>query len=246
MGAVVERLAALGVSRVSRWCFNCYLLTGDDGAIVVVDPGMPTSVDDVEPLLATMAGQVRVVTATHGHCDHVGGAAALARRHDANVHLPTVTLSYLEGVEPRTPSLVKLARTWPLLFGQPFDRRAATGFVRAAVTAGFGGTRRMLWPGPRPVGSLEDGQPLHGASAWTVVRTPGHTDDSIALWNAETRTLLSGDAVLTINGRPRFAPDTVDVRAAAETASRLRELPVEHLLPGHGLPIHARSVWDLA
>ncbi|WP_019926218.1 MBL fold metallo-hydrolase [Nocardia sp. BMG111209] len=246
MGVVVERLAALGLTRVSRWCFNCYLLAGDDGAIVVIDPGMPTSAEDVEPVLAIMPGRVRVVTATHGHCDHVGGAAALARRHNADIYLPTVTLSYLDGVEPRTPSPAKLARTWRLLFGQPFDRRAATGFVRAAVTAGFGGTRRMLWPGPQPVGSLEDGRPLPGASAWTVLQSPGHTDDSIALWNAGTRTLLSGDAVLTINGRPRFAPDTVDVEAAAETASRLRQLPVEHLLPGHGVPIHAPSVWALA
>jgi hypothetical protein len=31
--------------------------------------------------------------------------------------------------------------------------------------------------------------------------------------------------------------------AAADTRRRLIELPVEHLLPGHGLPVHGRPVW---
>jgi glyoxylase-like metal-dependent hydrolase (beta-lactamase superfamily II) len=77
---------------------------------------------------------------------------------------------------------------------------------------------------------------------WTVLNTPGHTDDSIALWNEDSGTLLSGDAVITIGRQARFLPDTVDGVAAARTSARLRALPVEHLLPGHGLPIHARAV----
>ncbi|MGH3560571.1 MAG: nitroreductase family deazaflavin-dependent oxidoreductase [Mycobacterium sp.] len=84
---------------------------------------------------------------------------------------------------------------------------------------------------------------LPGASAWTVLTTPGHTDDSIALWNEDSRTLLSGDAVISISGQPRFAPDTVDDNAAARTEAKLRALPVEHLLSGHGLPIHTTAMW---
>lgn len=102
----------------------------------------------------------------------------------------------------------------------------------------------MLWRGPRPAGRLTDGAPLPGASAWTVLASPGHTDDSIALWHEPSRTLLSGDAVISINGAPRFAPDTVDDAAAQRTQARLRALPVEHLLPGHGLPIHSSYVWQ--
>ncbi|MQY31906.1 MBL fold metallo-hydrolase [Nocardia aurantia] len=244
MSVVVERFHELGIIRISRWCFNCFLLQGDDGAIVIIDPGMPTTADDVAPVLATMPGSVQVVTATHGHCDHVGGAAELTRRHDAEVYLPSITLGYLDGRHPRTPALTQLARTWPLLFGQPFDFAGGTGFARAALTAGFGTSRGMLWRGPRPVGGLTDGAPLPGASAWTVLHSPGHTDDSVAFWHADSATLLSGDAVLSIRGRPRFAPDTVDAEASRRTAARLRALPVEHLLPSHGKPIHARSVWE--
>jgi glyoxylase-like metal-dependent hydrolase (beta-lactamase superfamily II) len=243
MSLVVEHFPELAITRVSRWCFNCYLVTGDDGGLVVVDAGMPDIADDLALLLAGMPGQVKAVTATHGHPDHVGGAAALAQRHSAEIHVPATTMTYFDGVIPRTPTVAKLVRTWPVLFGQPFDAKAALGFIRATAAAGFGTRRGMLWRGVRPVGGLDDGAPLPAASSWQVLDSPGHTDDHITLWHESSRTLLSGDAVITVKGRPQFAPDTVDDAAAAKTSARLRALPVEHLFPGHGLPIHARSVW---
>lgn len=243
MAAVVEGYPDLGVTRISRWCFNCYLISGDDGSLVVVDAGMPTTADDLGILLARTPGVVRAVTATHGHPDHVGGAELVASRNRASIHLPAMTMSYFDGVTPRSPSIAQVARTWKVLLDQPFDGKAAVGFARATATAGFGTARGMLWSGPRPVGGLDDGMRLPWAAAWTVLSTPGHTDDSIALWNEDSRTLLSGDAVITIGGKARFAPDIVDEVAAVRTSTRLQNLPVEHLLPGHGLPIHARSVW---
>lgn len=244
MGVVIEELSGLGVTRVSRWCFNCYLISGDGDSLVVVDPGMPTVADDLRPLLARTAGQVRLVTATHGHPDHVGGAGRVAQRFDAPIHLSATTMTYFDGVKPRTPSLAQLAGpSWQVMRGQPFDASALSGFVRTSLTMGFGTSRGMLWRGPRPVGGLEDGMSLPGASAWTVLTAPGHTDDSIALWHADSRTLLSGDAVLSVRGQTRFAPDTVDDVAAARTEAKLKALPVEHLLPGHGMPVHATEMW---
>jgi glyoxylase-like metal-dependent hydrolase (beta-lactamase superfamily II) len=203
---VIEHFPELAITRVSRWNFNCYLVTGDDGQLVVVDAGMPHVADDLAPLVNDTPGRVTVVTATHGHTDHVGGAATVAQRHNAEIHLPATTLSYFDGVKPRTPTVAKLARTWPVLFGQPFDAKAALGFVRAAATTGFGTSRGMLWQGVRPTGGVDDGTPLPGAASWTVLNSPGHTDDSITLWHESSRTLLSGDAVIAIKRRPVFAP----------------------------------------
>ncbi|RDI43630.1 MBL fold metallo-hydrolase [Nocardia mexicana] len=245
MSLVVERMPELSVTRVSRWFFNCYLVTGDDHTIIAVDPGLPNIADDLESVTAGMPGSVRIAAATHGHGDHVGGAAALARRYSARIHLPAVTLTYLGGTRPRTPSPAQMARAWRLPVGQPFDRKGAIGAVRATMSAGFGGPRGMLWSGPDPGKGLEEGMSLPGAPEWTVLHAPGHTDDSIVFWNERTGALLSGDAVVSIAGRPRFAPDTVDRTAANRTRHRLSKLPVRHLLPGHGVPIHAESVWAL-
>lgn len=244
MAVIVESFPDLLLTRISRWCFNCYVITGDNDALVVVDAGIPALVDDLDPVLASLPGLVKTVTATHGHCDHVGAAAALAQRHNAEIHLPATTMGYFDGAKPRTPSMFKLARGWPILFGQPFDAKAAWGFVQASMSAGFGTSRGMLWHGARPIGGLEDGMPLPGATAWTVLNCPGHTDDSIALWNDDSATLLCGDAAFTSKGRIRFAPDTIDDGAAERTVARLRSLPVEHLFPGHGLPVHGPSIWE--
>jgi glyoxylase-like metal-dependent hydrolase (beta-lactamase superfamily II) len=77
-----------------------------------------------------------------------------------------------------------------------------------------------------------------------VVAAPGHTDDSVTMYNPSTQTLLSGDAVLTVGGRAWHTPEVVDAATASSSALLLQRLPVAHLLPGHGLPAHADSVWE--
>ena len=57
--------------------------------------------------------------------------------------------------------------------------------------------------------------------------------------------LLSGDAVVTLDGRAWFNPEWVDAAASRESEERLRALSVRYLLPGHGLPISG-DVWRRA
>jgi glyoxylase-like metal-dependent hydrolase (beta-lactamase superfamily II) len=246
MSLVIDEMPELGVTRLSRWIFSCYVLHGDDGA-VVVDAGLPRVAADLASTLERrngLNGTLRAVVATHGHSDHVAGAARLASGHQAPIWLPANTLAYLDGAKPRTPTAAKAARIWPTMVDQPFDRVGAAGLLSGARLAGYGTPAGMRWTGPPPSGGLADGQPLPGAPEWTVVDANGHTDDSIALWNATTRTLLSGDAVLTVRGKAWHTPEIVDTASAAATRKRLEELPVEHLLPGHGRPVHAAdTVW---
>ena len=109
-----------------------------------------------------------------------------------------------------------------------------------AYRAGFGLAGFRFDP---PIhGYLRDRERLAGAPDWEVLATPGHTDCSTCLWNAKTRTLLTGDTVLSIHGRAWFNPEYVDAEASARTEAMLRRLPVEHLLPGHGHPVSGPRV----
>jgi len=243
MSLVIDDMPDLGITRLSRWIFNCYVLQSRDG-VVVVDAGLPRVAGDLAAVLDRLGGTLQAVVATHGHSDHVAGAADLATRHRAPIWLPATTLSYLDGARPRTPTPARAARIWPTLIDQPFDRIGAFGLLSGVRVAGYGTPAGMRWAGPPPGGGLADGQPLPGAPDWTVVSANGHTDDSIALWNSTTRTLLSGDAVLSVRGKAWHTPEIVDAASAAATRERLEELPVAHLLPGHGRPVHvADTVW---
>ncbi len=241
MSVVVEHLPRIGVTRLSRWIFNCYVLDGDDGP-VVVDAGLPEVAADLARRLGDRTPTA--VVATHGHCDHVAGVPGLARRWGVRAHLPARSLPYLDGETPRQGRTTQAWRLLPTLFDQPFDLTGLRGFLASPKVAGYALTGSMTWDGPAPVGGLADGDALPGAAQWRVLAVPGHTDDSVALWHADTATLLSGDAVLTARGRARFTPEHVDLADATASMGRLLDLPVEHLLPGHGRPIHGAGAWD--
>jgi len=72
-----------------------------------------------------------------------------------------------------------------------------------------------------------------------VVYVPGHTPGEVAFYHPARKILFSGDSVverdgqLTLPGR-KFASNLAQ---AVGSLSRLRELEVELLLPGHGVPV---------
>jgi glyoxylase-like metal-dependent hydrolase (beta-lactamase superfamily II) len=65
--------------------------------------------------------------------------------------------------------------------------------------------------------------------------TPGHSPDHVA-WLLGDRVCFSGDAVLG-EGSVFVAPDPGALRGYLDALRRLRELPLELLLPGHGPPV---------
>jgi glyoxylase-like metal-dependent hydrolase (beta-lactamase superfamily II) len=80
MSLVIEPMPDLGITRVSRWTFNCYVIGDADDGPVVVDAGLPGTHDDLAPVLRELGGSLKAIVATHGHGDHVAGAPRLAER----------------------------------------------------------------------------------------------------------------------------------------------------------------------
>jgi glyoxylase-like metal-dependent hydrolase (beta-lactamase superfamily II) len=70
---------------------NCYVVHGSD-AVVVVDPGGPLAVESCAAILVT-----------HGHWDHLGGIADLARATGAPVYMAEDERVLLEQPERFTP-----------------------------------------------------------------------------------------------------------------------------------------------
>jgi glyoxylase-like metal-dependent hydrolase (beta-lactamase superfamily II) len=211
---VIETLPDVGVTVISSWIFNCYVVhDGGAGRPLVVDVGLPRTADLVLDQLRHLGLTLDVdapptVAATHAHSDHVSGVPGLAARAPVALHLPAIVREWDEGHRPRTPGPREAARIAPVLGDQPFDPRALWEFVGRSGVAGYGaGGYRM----PVEVaGFVADAESVPGAPDWVALHTSGHTDDSTSYWCAATRTLLSGDAVLAVGRRPWFNPEYVD------------------------------------
>ncbi len=244
---VQERVFDLPVHRSSRWIFNCYLIEGDEGQSVIVDPGLRATAQATIDLVQKLdrEGPVHGLC-THGHVDHVSGMPLLAKQCQAKLYLPSLCEAYLQGEIPRVFGASAMVRFLPMFAEQPFSLRVLKDLARLSrEKIGFGGTRNEFLFPRAPSGFLCEGQALPGAGDWRVIETPGHTDDSQCFYHEKSKTLLSGDAVLTIGGRAWFNPEWVDSQASDQTEERLRALDVLHLLPGHGLPL-VGSPWAQA
>lgn len=65
---------------------NCYILSMDGRRCVVVDPGV-NAFEPVKELVAEHGLTVEAVVLTHGHPDHVGGAADVADHYGVPAYL---------------------------------------------------------------------------------------------------------------------------------------------------------------
>lgn len=239
----------LPIAKASAWIFNSYIVETAAG-LVVVDPGLPVvarqAIEVIERDLERQVSDIVSINCTHGHPDHVAGVSTLTGQTTCDVVLPARCESYLAGEKPRVfPVVESSVRFMPVWSGQKFSPRAAMEFARYGTSTGFGGPPMMTLDF-EPSGFVADGDALPKAEGWEVIEAPGHTDDSTCFYHAATETLISGDAVVTHDGRAWFNPEYVDPSLAEETEERLRSLKVSHLLPGHGEPIEDADVWRRA
>jgi glyoxylase-like metal-dependent hydrolase (beta-lactamase superfamily II) len=69
--------------------------------------------------------------------------------------------------------------------------------------------------------------------------TPGHTPGHVCFWHAADRALIAGDALLVDGAEISLPPASLseDPDGARASLAALRDLPLAHLLPGHGPPL---------
>jgi glyoxylase-like metal-dependent hydrolase (beta-lactamase superfamily II) len=213
---------------------NWAIYVGSDG-VTLIDSGY---VGQRELLIASLsevgcrADDVAAVLVTHGHADHLGGAAWLAERfgipvytHAGEVANVRRTIIEQAGVGDILGNVLRpgVAR-WALAIAPLLDRRAGLGVPSAAAVPEAGD--RIVVPG-RP----------------RAVLVEGHTSGHAAFDFDHEGVLVVGDSLVTGHGTspivgPQLLPSMFhhDAPAARASVELLAASSARILLPGHGEP----------
>lgn len=205
-----DGIARIHEPHVAPWLrCNIWHVRGRDRDLIV-DTGM-----GLRPMLPEFSALTeRPVSAimTHSHFDHVGGLHEFDCRCGHSDEAQIIA----------NPTAAKTV--------------ADSGYVRAeSFTAlpysGFDHTQYHVKPAPL-TGYLDDGDVLDlGDRVFRVLHLPGHSPGSIALYEADTQTLFSGDVI--------YDGDLIDdlyhsdAEVLAESHARLRELSIRTVHGGH-------------
>lgn len=191
---------------------------------VWIDAGLRPFWKEMEPLLKD--GRQNVLLLTHGHWDHIGGAA-LIRRHDGQI--------YGSGADRR--HLTDLDWHWQLLFGQfqnDFDLPPAR--------------KTTFWQSVEPADldvEVQDGDVLSfDGLCMRVIDAPGHSGGSVCYLEEDSGVLFTGDGVMG-DGFFTGTPQIEDYPRYIRSMERLGRVRPSQVFTDHTDPVAGGDLGDL-
>ncbi|WP_407271364.1 MBL fold metallo-hydrolase [Radiobacillus sp. PE A8.2] len=205
---------------------------------VLVDAGMPKSADKIISVTEERFGtncRPKAIILTHGHFDHVGAIIELVDHWNIPVYAHELELPFLTGKEsyPEPDPTVEggiIAKISPLFPNEPID----LGHHLNAI------------PDDGTIPHMPDYKWIH---------TPGHTPGHISLFREKDKTLIAGDAFVTvkqdslysvltqaqeISGPPRYL--TSDWKSAKASVRKLEALKPSVAVTGHGTALSGEKL----
>ncbi|WP_042356126.1 MBL fold metallo-hydrolase [Bacillus rubiinfantis] len=210
----------------------------DSQDFVLVDAGMPGSADSIIALTEERFGagsRPKAIILTHGHFDHVGAIIELIEHWQVPVYAHELELPFLTGQQqyPAPDPTVEggaVAKMSPFFPHEPINL----------------GNRVEVLPADGTVPFMPDFRWIH---------TPGHAPGHVSFFRDLDKTLIAGDAFITVrqdslykvltqeegvNGPPRYL--TTDWQAAWASVKTLQQLYPETAVTGHGLPMSGEAL----
>lgn len=205
---------------------------------VLIDTGMPESEKKIFEIVEEIFGEnakPEAIILTHGHFDHVGSIEKLLTQWDVPVYAHPLEIPYLTGQK-----------------NYPDPDGTVEGGLVAKISPMFPNEGVHLGNHVKP---LPDNGELPYLSEWKWIHTPGHSDGHISLFREKDRTLIAGDAFITVkqdslakvlvqerevNGPPRYL--TTDWQLAKKSVEKLAALHPRVAVTGHGLSMEGEEL----
>lgn len=186
---------------------HSYLLCGESRALLI-DTGL--GVADMGAVVRSLTSLPVLAAVTHAHWDHIGGLGCF--EHTAVHHAEA---SWLSGHFPLPSQAVRANLTArPCTFPH--------GFCPDDYRVYEGGVDHLL----------KDGDVIDlGNRQVRVIHTPGHSPGHCCFYEEARGLLFAGD-LLYAGCLDAFYP-TTDPAAFARSVRKVRQLPVQRILPGH-------------
>jgi glyoxylase-like metal-dependent hydrolase (beta-lactamase superfamily II) len=200
---------------------NAYLFAGD--RLTLIDSGMPEDSVRISAAVEKVGynpSEIAYIVLTHGHLDHAGSAARIREVSGARVAAGAADADYIEGRR--------------MLCSMP--REGAGGMLFRLVLFFLERYIQRYCPVSVDI-KHSPGQDCDIANL-ALIAAPGHSPGSIAVYHAQEKVLIVGDA---LSGAPKphlpLRQGCADYAEALRSAERLAELNFSICLFGHGPPL---------
>ncbi len=200
-----------GIHQVDGVNANVYLVEDGD-KLILIDTGLPRSDKKITRYIEGLGRKptdVSTIVLTHFHIDHAGSAKKMKELTNAKVAVHELDADYVAG--KKAPPKPK-----NLMF------RALSSVFKAAPVE-----LDLLLKDNDKVGRL------------IVIHTPGHSEGSISLLDAERKVMFAGDAIRFMNGKITGSPKqfTLDMVKEKDSIRKISTFDFDILLSGHGQPL---------
>jgi hydroxyacylglutathione hydrolase len=240
----LQHVTIMPVHRIRGGYANTYLIE-DGTSLAAVDVGTTAAANIIRQYLRDQTRTLpplRMVTITHFHIDHVGGISRMVDLFpQARVCFVTAVEDYLQ--RRKKLALFPLAK-WlrglvPVIMAEEnhLSNTAASLFSdKVAIPLPL--LRNLLPSRYSPECTLDEGRAIPYLPHWRLISTPGHTPDSICLYNSDEGILISGDTILNMRGSGELNSFCTDPEKIKGSFHKLSPLKIRSIYPGHGTPLH--------
>ena len=218
---------------------NTYLV--NDERCIVIDPGsvlnVRLTIDYLRRFLHRAPADIDLIVLTHLHPDHTAGVESLRQACHAPVAASIVAQqlvqSWQDGGDREGRSIPGVTH----FMGQMLSQAPLPGALHHLDLFAPRYERQVqavdIW--------LEDVAGLPNHLNWRVIASPGHTPESLCLYNPFSYELVCGDTVVTFEEGAVLVQGTANRRRLEMTLQTLRSLKVYYIYPGHGRPILSKQ-----